>query len=181
MRHGEQLAPAAYVHIARAIGERRVEQRDVGIDRGQHGYLVSGIKRIVDDLPVRARCEQVAADQSAQGDERQAFLPGLKRGMHRRAGRVEHADATVAQGIDETVRRPEFAQRHRRGFNDVDGAGADQYLRLQPADGHAYQVQAAHAAAHEFARGGHGHAAIVRGDHEFGAVGYRGGQVREIT
>ena len=101
--------------------------------------------------------------------------------MHRRASRVEHADAAIAQRIDETVRRPEFAQSNCRCLQRRDRTGADQDIGLQSADRRAYQVQAAHAAAHQFARRGHGHAAIVLGDHEFGAIGNGGGQLREFT
>ena len=65
VRHGRELAIAADPDVAVAIGERRVEQRDVGLDRRQQHDRIVVTERIVDDLPVLATREHVGADQPA--------------------------------------------------------------------------------------------------------------------
>ena len=85
-----ELALAPDPDIAVPVGHRRVEQRDIGLDRRQQHDRVVVAERIVDHLPVRPVLEHVGADQSAQRHERHALLGGLEAGVQRRAGRILH-------------------------------------------------------------------------------------------
>ena len=130
MRHGGELAVAADPDIARAIGERGVEQRDIGPDRRQEHDRIVLAEGVVQNFPVRALRDEVGADQPAQRHERNALFRRLERGMQRGAGRVLDAERARGHGGGEARRRAEFAEAHRRGLDRLDAAGADEQLRL---------------------------------------------------
>src|SRR5262245_51989431 len=117
MSQREQLAPAADEDIAEAVSHRGVKQRDIRLDCGQHNDRVSGLERIVDDLPVGAMSQHVAADQTAQRRERNPFLRGLQRRVDRGAGGLEHTYALLAQRCSEAWCCPELRESYRRGLD----------------------------------------------------------------
>jgi hypothetical protein len=113
---------------------------------------------------------------AAKGHEGQAFLRRLQAGVDRRAGGVLDGDRAAFHRTRKARRQTEFAQRNGRSFQSGDTAGADQHVGLQAGDRHRHQVQVFHPAADQRQGGGHRHAALVLGDHQFGAIGHHCGQ-----
>src|SRR6185295_9733520 len=124
-------------------------------DGGQGDDWIACSEWIVDNLPVLAIAQYIGADQAAQGNERQAFLAGLERGVDRRTCGIHDLDACGANGFDEARRGAEFTHGNSRSLDSADTAGADQHIRLQPARWHANQVQVTNATLDQFAGRGH--------------------------
>ena len=158
VRHGGELAVAADPDIALAIGERGVEQRDIGPDRREQHDRIVIVEGIADDLPVLPMREHVGAEQPAQRHERNTLLRRLERGVQRRAGRVLHPDRARRDGCREARRRAEFAEAHRGGLDRRHAARADEQVGLQARGRQRDEVQAFDAAADQRARRRHGDA-----------------------
>ena len=128
MGHAHQLAAHADPDVAVAIGERGVEQRDVGPDRRHEQDRIVRGEGIVDDPPVRPVAHQVRAEHAAQRHERHALLGRLQPGMDRGAGGVPDLDRTGRDRRDEpgcgarprreSRRRPRGCARRRRRSGD---------------------------------------------------------------
>ena len=181
MRHGHELAAPPDEDIPLAIGERGVEQRDVGLDRGKRHDAVAGLEGVLDDLPILAMREEVASQNAAQRHEGEAFDGGLKRRVDRGTSRVLERDLAAAHRLDEARRRPKFAERHGRGLDDVDRARADQQFGLKPAHRNADEMEMLHPAPDEGARRRHGRARIIGRHRELRAIGDGGGEIVQIA
>ena len=117
MGQGHQFAAQADPDIAMTIGQRRMEQGDVGADGRNQGDGVGLIGQgVLDDLPVGTKFQQIAAENAAQRQEGHAFLGGLEAGMQGRAGGVLHAQGAIFQGGDELMGEAIFPQRDGGGL-----------------------------------------------------------------
>ncbi len=176
VRHDQQLALAADEHVAEAIGEAGVEQREVGPNRSQDDDRIARLEGIVDHLPVVAIGQQVGAQEAAKWNERKPLLSCLQCRVDRRAGRIDHAQGALLERRDEPWRGTVLAERHGGGLEGANAACADEDVRLDSADGNAQQMQVADAAAHQLARGGHRYARRILGNGEQRTVRDRGGE-----
>ncbi len=177
MRDGRQLAAAADPDVAVTIGQRRVEQPDVGLERRQqHDRIRVSCQRIVDDAPIVAVAQHVGADQAAQRHEGQALLGRLQRGVDRRAGRILDRDGAGLDRGGEARRWAVLPHGDRGGLDRGDAAGADQDVGLQAALRHRHQPETARPAAHQGPRRGDRHAGVVGRQRHQGAVWDLGGQ-----
>ena len=170
MRHGEQFPLTTDEHVAVAVGQWCVKQRDVGHDGWQQDDRVAGSERVVDHLPVGAGGEQIGPEQPAQRNERDALLPRLERGMDGRTGGVQDLQRAGLQRGGKARAGTELAESNSRGLDGLHATGTNQQVGLQSADGHADQVQAAHAPAHQRPGRGHRHASRVLRNGELGAI-----------
>jgi hypothetical protein len=157
--------------IAVAVGERCVEQRDVGLERRQQHDRVVVAERIVDHLPVRPVRQHVRADQAAQRHERNALLGRLERRVQGGAGGVLDSDRARGDRRREARRRPEFPGLTAE-VSSAYAAGADQQVGLQARTGSAMRVSATRRAG-SAPRRRHGGADTSRGTAS-AAVGDRG-------
>ena len=115
--------------------------------------------------------QQVGVEKAAQRDEREPFLSRLQRRVDRRAGRIDHPQAAFLAAPRRSAARCRTRPSVTAGgLERAHAAGADQHVGLDSADRHAQQMQVAHAAPDQLARGRHGDAGRILGNGEQRAV-----------
>ena len=139
--HRSEFGLAPDPDVAEAIRLGRVEQREIGTYRGDDDDRIIGSERIADDLPVRSRLHQIAADDAANRHERNALLTRRETRQYRRTRRVHQSETAGPHALGETGRSAGLAQGHGAGFDRSDEARADQQIGLYAADGHADEVK----------------------------------------
>ena len=181
MRHRHHLAPHADPDIAVPVGQRGVEQGEIGPD-GLYQYERTGfgIERVVADRPVVTMRQQVGTDDAAYRHVGDALLGGLQAGVDRRAGTVDHLQGAGLARRGEARRRAELVHRHGGCFQHRHAAGADQQIALQADAGHADKVEAAHAARDQRPHHGHRTAAVIGSQRNLGAIADLRGEIFDI-
>ena len=181
MGHNLQFGMAADPDIAEAVGERDMEQRDIGHDRRQGDDRIVRGKGVVDNPVVAPVFDDVGADQPAQRHEGNAFFARLQPGIDGRTGAVDHPDRPRFHGAAEARRLAVFAERHAAGLDSRHAAGADQHVGLEPAGRGRHQMQVPHAAPDQGTGRRHRRAAAFGLEHgNLGAVRHLGGKPVDI-
>ena len=171
MGHGGQLAPPPDPDIAGAIGERGMEERDIGLQRRKKQQGIGIAIGIVDGAPIGPAPDQVAAQDPTQGHEGDALLRRLQPGMDGGTGGVADGDRSRLDRGGEASCRARLPQHDACRLDLGDGTGADQEIRLQPAGRHGQQAQTTRAPAQQRPRRRHGDADMVGGYGEQAAIG----------
>ena len=96
---GGEFSAAADPDVAGGVGHDGVEGGDVGVERGNEEDLVGfGGEGVLDDAPIRAVRDEVAAEDAAEGHEGHSLLGSLQPGVDGGAGGVGDAEGAGGQG-----------------------------------------------------------------------------------
>ncbi len=116
------------MQVARRVAERRVQQRDVRGERRDGSELLPR-ERAGDRPPLRVQGQQVAAQQAAHREERDAHLRGTQLGEHHDARALAHLDRAALGTATERGREAEVLLEADVGLlADAHGTRSDEQV-----------------------------------------------------